>query len=279
MASEHTTGAAAPTDDRFVPGQMHCARCNFQLTRTVLYMGNGAVGAGDSKTEPCPNGCGPLWPVTWEQAAREAWATCETLFERAKVAEDRLAAVAPPQLVAGGAPHASAPAPAQGYIEQHHRDSSMLRQLCQERDDAMAASRKHGDALQRIGTALGLLPGADLHRECMPAIERLIAAAAPAQSVEPVAWRCDWGDDGWTQFHHEDDPLPKTWDSPPDTITPLYSAPAAGDEALLADSLEIIGQLVACHDDTDPVCPAIGVADEISARLRARLEKEKPHHG
>lgn len=82
-----------------VPGQMHCARCKFQLTRTVLYMGNGAVGAGDSKTEPCPNGCGPLWPVTWEQAAREAWATNEALFERAKAAEDALAAVKPPRLV------------------------------------------------------------------------------------------------------------------------------------------------------------------------------------
>lgn len=82
-----------------VPGQMHCARCKFQLTRTTLYLGNGTVGAGDSKTEPCPNGCGPLWPVTWEQAAREAWATCETMFERAKAAEDALAAVNPPRLV------------------------------------------------------------------------------------------------------------------------------------------------------------------------------------
>lgn len=82
-----------------VPGQMHCARCKFQLTRTVLYMGNGAVGAGDSKTEPCPNGCGPLWPVTWEQAARDAWAAGEALFERAKKAEDALASVSPPRLV------------------------------------------------------------------------------------------------------------------------------------------------------------------------------------
>lgn len=82
-----------------VPGQMHCARCKFQLTRVNLYVGNGSVGAGDSKTEPCPNGCGPLWPVTWEQAARDAWAAGEALFERAKEAEDALAAVSPPRLV------------------------------------------------------------------------------------------------------------------------------------------------------------------------------------
>lgn len=95
-----TQAGALQAASNLVPGQMHCARCKFQLTRTNLYVNSGTVGAGDSKTEPCPNGCGPLWPVTWEQAAREAWATCETLFERAKAAEDALAAVNPPRLVA-----------------------------------------------------------------------------------------------------------------------------------------------------------------------------------
>jgi len=107
-AQEAGTVPAAGDASNLVPGQMHCARCKFQLTRTVLYMGNGAVGSGDSKTEPCPNGCGPLWPVTWEQAAREAWATGEALFERAKKAEDALAAVSPPRLVSC-APEAVAP--------------------------------------------------------------------------------------------------------------------------------------------------------------------------
>ncbi|MGL6223881.1 MAG: hypothetical protein ACRC6L_09895 [Steroidobacteraceae bacterium] len=62
-----------------VPGVMRCAKCNFQVHRVVLYMGNGAVGAGDSKTEPCPNGCGPLWPVTWAQWATEAHEYAERL--------------------------------------------------------------------------------------------------------------------------------------------------------------------------------------------------------
>jgi hypothetical protein len=95
-----TQAGALQAASNLVPGQMHCARCKFQLIRTNLYVNSGTVGAGDSKTEPCPNGCGPLWPVTWEQAAREAWATCETLFERAKAAEDALAAVNPPRLAA-----------------------------------------------------------------------------------------------------------------------------------------------------------------------------------
>lgn len=64
---------------RFVPGVMHCAKCNFRLVRTNFYAANGAISAGDNKTEPCPNGCGPLWPVTWEQEARECWARLEEL--------------------------------------------------------------------------------------------------------------------------------------------------------------------------------------------------------
>lgn len=57
--------------DQFVPGVMHCAKCKFQLTKRVLCMGSGTIRAGDNKTEPCPNGCGPLWPVTWKQADDE----------------------------------------------------------------------------------------------------------------------------------------------------------------------------------------------------------------
>ncbi len=62
-----------------VPGIVRCAKCAFQLHRTNLYLQSGTVGAGDSKTEPCPNGCGPLWPVTWETWAREGWAEAERL--------------------------------------------------------------------------------------------------------------------------------------------------------------------------------------------------------
>ncbi|MBA0419527.1 hypothetical protein D7Y22_00935 [Stenotrophomonas maltophilia] len=62
-----------------VPGIVRCAKCTFQLHRTNLYLQSGTVGAGDSKTEPCPNGCGPLWPVTWETWAREGWAEAERL--------------------------------------------------------------------------------------------------------------------------------------------------------------------------------------------------------
>ncbi len=62
-----------------VPGIVRCAKCAFQLHRTNLYLQSGTVGAADSKTEPCPNGCGPLCPVTWETWAREGWAEAERL--------------------------------------------------------------------------------------------------------------------------------------------------------------------------------------------------------
>lgn len=81
---------ATPARSDTVPGKMHCARCKFSLQRINLYVLSGSVGAGDNATEPCPNGCGPLWPVTWEQEAREGWRINETLFERAYAAETAL---------------------------------------------------------------------------------------------------------------------------------------------------------------------------------------------
>jgi hypothetical protein len=86
-----------------VPGVMHCAKCNFELTRVTLYVGNGAVGAGNSDTEPCPNGCGPMWPVTWEHRAREQMAVAERYFDEKQKAEAELAAL---REVVEKAPHA-----------------------------------------------------------------------------------------------------------------------------------------------------------------------------
>ena len=63
------------------PGQMRCAKCKFELTRRTLFVQSGTVGAGTSETEPCPNGCGPLWPVTWEQEARGCYVAMDRLFD------------------------------------------------------------------------------------------------------------------------------------------------------------------------------------------------------
>lgn len=40
------------------------------LTKTICVLGLTHRRGGETHTEPCPNGCGPLWPQTWEQNAR-----------------------------------------------------------------------------------------------------------------------------------------------------------------------------------------------------------------
>lgn len=64
-----------------VPGAMRCAKCNFRLQRNNMYMQSGTIGPGDNNTEPCPNGCGPLWPVTWKEDALEGDKRLMELFE------------------------------------------------------------------------------------------------------------------------------------------------------------------------------------------------------
>lgn len=63
------------------PGVVKCAKCKFVLNRVILNMGSGTVGAGNSDTEPCPNGCGPLWPVTWQQYADMERESCDRMVD------------------------------------------------------------------------------------------------------------------------------------------------------------------------------------------------------
>lgn len=74
-----------------VPGVMRCAMCEFVLTSISLNMGDGSCTAGENKPEPCPNGCGPLWPMTWEQNYHSLERAAESQVERALKAEARIA--------------------------------------------------------------------------------------------------------------------------------------------------------------------------------------------
>ena len=82
----------ARTEPDLAPGVMRCARCKFRLNRINLNVNVnvGTVTAGDNKTEPCPNGCGPLWPVTWKQEADDCMKSAESLLDRAVAAEKAL---------------------------------------------------------------------------------------------------------------------------------------------------------------------------------------------
>ncbi|MCS2167571.1 ead/Ea22-like family protein [Scandinavium manionii] len=73
------------------PGIMRCAKCQFVLTKNNINMAAGTITAGDSKTEPCPNGCGPLWPVTWKEQALEMRDSSEQWFEDLQVSKARIA--------------------------------------------------------------------------------------------------------------------------------------------------------------------------------------------
>lgn len=73
------------------PGVMRCAGCGFVLTKNNISMSAGTITAGDSKTEPCPNGCGSLWPVTWKEQAIEMRDSSEQWFEDLQSARKRIA--------------------------------------------------------------------------------------------------------------------------------------------------------------------------------------------
>lgn len=56
---------SAANDDRhrersLATGVLHCAKCSLHATLV-------GKAYSQAKEEGCPNGCGPLWPLTWEQ--------------------------------------------------------------------------------------------------------------------------------------------------------------------------------------------------------------------
>ncbi|MBE3452155.1 hypothetical protein ACLO7L_09785 [Enterobacter hormaechei] len=72
------------------PGVMRCAGCGFVLTKNSINMVAGTITAWDSDTEPCPNGCGPLWPVTWKEQATKLRDDSEKWFEELQYARKRI---------------------------------------------------------------------------------------------------------------------------------------------------------------------------------------------
>ncbi len=64
----------------YAPGEMRCAKCKFVLLRRTMFVRSGTIGAGSNETEPCPNGCGPLWSRTWKDVAVETGERLEEMF-------------------------------------------------------------------------------------------------------------------------------------------------------------------------------------------------------
>lgn len=65
---------------KYVPGNLRCKKCNFYLVSSTLYVKSGTIGP-NNKSEPCPNGCGPLWKVTHTERLNEVIESANKSFD------------------------------------------------------------------------------------------------------------------------------------------------------------------------------------------------------
>lgn len=68
----------------FVPGVMACSKCKFQVSSVPVCV-HRAV--GDTSIAPCPNGCGELHPVTWQEYAEQNGVAAERFFNELQEAK------------------------------------------------------------------------------------------------------------------------------------------------------------------------------------------------
>lgn len=78
-----------PAHPVFVPGVLRCAKCEFRLVKTTLNIANGTASA-NNEPDTCPNCNVPMWRLSWEDEAREAYKVAESQMDRAIAAEQKL---------------------------------------------------------------------------------------------------------------------------------------------------------------------------------------------
>ncbi|WP_226018431.1 hypothetical protein [Novosphingobium sp. FKTRR1] len=74
----------APVAIATVPGVLRCPRCSFRLVKMTLTP-SGAF--ANPEPDDCPNCASPLWRVTWEDEAKDAYKVAESQMDRALAAE------------------------------------------------------------------------------------------------------------------------------------------------------------------------------------------------
>lgn len=57
-------------EDQYIPGIHRCAKCKFRLISQSIDVKTGTIGAND-KPSDCPNGCGPMWRVTYKESYKD----------------------------------------------------------------------------------------------------------------------------------------------------------------------------------------------------------------
>lgn len=72
----------------YVPGLRKCAKCGCSLVTTNLYAETGQMSA-NNEPQPCPNGCGPMWPVTERDAGNRLIDDMEKVIDERNAAKKR----------------------------------------------------------------------------------------------------------------------------------------------------------------------------------------------
>ena len=73
----------------YCPGVLRCAKCDFRLIKTTLTPNGASV---NEEPDTCPNCNVPMWRVTWQDEAKDAYKTAESQMDRALEAEKALSA-------------------------------------------------------------------------------------------------------------------------------------------------------------------------------------------
>jgi len=77
------------------PGILRCTECSYVLTKNIISVTADTITTVKSEPEPCPNGCGPLQPVTWKALAIQLMATTKQGVSDLLEANRRIAELEP----------------------------------------------------------------------------------------------------------------------------------------------------------------------------------------
>lgn len=74
-----------------VPGILRCTECSFVQTKNIISVTADTITTVESESEPCPNGCGQLQPVTWKALAIQLMSTTKQGLSDLLEAKNRIA--------------------------------------------------------------------------------------------------------------------------------------------------------------------------------------------
>lgn len=72
------------------PGILRCTECSFVQTKNIISVTADTITTVESESEPCPNGCGSLQPVTWKALAIQLMFTTKQGVSELQEAKKRI---------------------------------------------------------------------------------------------------------------------------------------------------------------------------------------------